>query len=142
MRDLSTPGPSTFRPPSGFGRSRMIISTPSIAGLAVEGENGNAGAGVDGLSLDVLAGVGIATDPVFRAEEGDQLHSRSAVQHIDGGVEVAVHAGGIGHQPDALALQLLEAVGLEDVDAGEDGLGGAGGGDEGKGGQDEDDRRG
>ena len=43
-------------------------------------------------------------------------------------------------QPDALALQLLKAVGLEDVDAGEDGLGGAGGGDEGKGGQDEDGR--
>ena len=62
------------------------------AGLAVEGENGNAGAGVDGLSLDVLAGVGIATDPVLRAEEGDQLHSRGAVQDVDGGVEVAVHA--------------------------------------------------
>ena len=107
-----------------------------MAGLAVEGENGNAGAGVDGLSLDVLAGMGIAPYPVLRAEEGDQLHPRSAVQDVDGGVEVAVHARGIGHQPDALALQLLEAVGLEDVDAGENGLRGSGGGNESQGSQD------
>ena len=84
--------------------------------------------------------MGIAPDPVLRTEEGDKLHPRGAVQDVDGGVEVTVHARGIGHQPDALALQLLEAVGLEYVDAGEDGLGGAGGGDEGKGGQDEDGR--
>ena len=130
MRDLSTPGPV----------EALELLRGGEAGLAVEGENGNAGAGVDGLSLDVLAGVGIATYPVLRAEEGDQLHPRSAVQDVDGGVEVAVHARGIGYQPYALALQLLKAVGLEDVDAGEDGLGGACDGDEGKGGQDEDDR--
>ena len=84
----------------------------------------------------MLAGVGIATDPVLGTEEGDQLHSRGTVQDIDGGIEVAVHARGIGHQPDALALQLLETVGLQHVDAGEDGLRGSGGGNESQGSQD------
>ena len=92
------------------------------AGLAVEGEDGDSGAGVDGLSFDVLASVGIAPDPVLWTEEGDQLHPGDAVQDVDGGVEVAVHAGGIGHQPDALALQLRETIGLKDIDAGADPL--------------------
>ena len=93
------------------------------AGLAVEGEDGNTGAGVYGLPLDVLARVGIAPDTVLRAEKGHQLYSWRIVEDIDGGVEVAVHARWIGHQSDAFALELFEAVGLEDVNAGEDGLG-------------------
>ncbi len=61
------------------------------------------------------------------AEEGDELDAGRVAQDVDGADAVGVDAGGVGDEADALALELGEVVGLEDVDAELDGGGVEGG---------------
>ena len=60
----------------------------------------------------------VASYPVLRTEKGDQLHVRGIEEHVDRGVEVPVHSGGIGHKSYPLAPHLLETVLLQYVDTG------------------------
>src|SRR5690606_20829032 len=80
----------------------------------------------------LVAGVGdavvveLAGESMLGAEEGDQLDSVGVVKEVDGSPAVAIDAGVIGDEPDATPFELLEVVANEDVDAGENLLGGLG----------------
>ena len=61
-----------------------------------------------------------AADAVLGTEERDQLHIGSGMEKIDRRLPVTRSAGVIGHEADAFAAKLLEAVADENVDAGQD----------------------
>ena len=92
-----------------------------LTGGAVQGIHRKAGCGVRA-AFNFVAGVGVPTDAVLRAEEGHQVHLRGLVQDVNGGTEVPVHAAGVGYKANALSNQFLEAVALKDLDAGHDGF--------------------
>ena len=59
--------------------------------------------------FDLGSGVGVASHPVFRAEEGHDFNSGGLEEDVDGGVQVAVDAAGVGDYSYLLACELGEA---------------------------------
>ena len=57
---------------------------------------------------------------MFGGVEGDELDFGGFEEDVDGGVQLAVDAGGVGDQADALAFQAGEMAVAEDFDAGFD----------------------
>ena len=95
-------------------------------GGTVQGIYGKPGFGILCIG-HLIPGIYISPHPVFRAEEGHQVHLRRLEEDVDGGVQLAVHAGRVGDQADALAFQAREMVVTQDFDARLDARGGGGG---------------
>lgn len=87
-----------------------------FVGFAVEGEGGEASASVAFVGDDV-AGVFIAVDAVFGAEECDEFDLFGVVENVDRGDEVGIDGGGVGDEAEAFALEFFEVVVAQDVDA-------------------------
>ena len=85
--------------------------------LAVERVHLHAGFGVD-LVAHRIAGVGVAAHAMLGAVERHQFHTGSLIEDVNCRLEIVVDSTGIGHQPHALALQLLEAAVAQHLDAG------------------------
>jgi len=65
----------------------------------------------------VFVGGQLAVDVMLDAEERDELHVWRVAQHVDRAHAVAIHAGRMGEQPDALAGERSEVFRREHVDA-------------------------
>ncbi len=89
----------------------FIGGTPCFAIEAVNRQaGGRVGAGRD-------FRVFLADDAVLGAEKRDEFYAGRVRENVDGAAAFAVHAGLIGDQADALALQRSEIFLLEDVNA-------------------------
>ena len=62
-------------------------------------------------------GFGHAIDTVLRTEKFDELHARSAGEHVGRTLTVAVNAGPVRHEAAAQALEAGKPFGREDIDA-------------------------
>ena len=72
--------------------------------FAKTAEYGQAGIRIDE-GIHLLAGLNIAPHPMLAGEQGRQ--AMAAVKQVDGGAQAAVHAGGIGHQPQPCPGKIL-----------------------------------
>ena len=90
-----------------------------LPGAAEERVYRQAGVGVLA-GLHLAAGIHVAAHAVLRSVEGDQVDARRLEEDVDGGTQLAVHPGGVGDQPDALAFQASEMALPQDLDAGLD----------------------
>ena len=59
----------------------------------------------------------VATNPVLRTEEGNQIYVRCFMQNVNGGFHLIIHSGGVGNQTYAFAFQALEILVFQDFDA-------------------------
>ena len=66
----------------------------------------------------MVAGMHVAAHTVLGCVQSHQLHSGSLVEDVDGGAQVIVHAGGVGDQPHALALQRREVLVAQHLNTG------------------------
>ena len=96
-----------------------------LAGAAEEGVHRQAGVRVLA-GLDLAAGVDVPAHAVLGGVERDEPDVGGFEEDVDGGAQLAVHAGGVGDQADALALEAGEVAVAQDLDAGLDPRGGGG----------------
>ena len=59
----------------------------------------------------------VATNPMLRTEEGNQIYVRCFMQNVNGGFHLIIHSGGVGNQTYAFAFQTLEVLVFQDFDA-------------------------
>ena len=87
-----------------------------LAGVAEKRMHRQAGVRVFA-GIDLAAGIHVPAHAMLGSVEGDQLHVGRLEKDVDRGTQFPVHAGGVGHQADPLALQACEMTFPEDLDA-------------------------
>ena len=65
----------------------------------------------------MAAGIDVTADAVLRREETHEIHILRLIQDINRGLQVAVHAAGVGEQAHFLAFETGEAAVTEHFDA-------------------------
>ena len=87
-----------------------------LAVFAVDGIYFQAGRFVEGV-FGVAAGIDVAADAVFRGEEADQVDVFGFIEDVDGRLEIAVDAAGVGEQAHFLAFESRETAVTQHFDA-------------------------
>ena len=87
-----------------------------LAVLAVDGPDFQAGRLVEGV-FGMAAGIDVTADAMLRREKPHQVHVFGLEENVDGRMELAVDAAGIGEQAHLLAFQAREAAVAKHFDA-------------------------